>query len=88
MARSDEAHADILSAIDAALADDWARVHVIVQRHDGDPVANWLHAIHHKIEGEHANARYWYARSPMDFARFDDHKVELRAVLHELTRVS
>lgn len=85
MARSEGQHAELLTAVDAALAGDWERVHGIVQRLEGDPVANWLHGLHHKREGEAANARYWYSRSPMDYDRFPDAKAELRAIFHELT---
>lgn len=86
MAISDESRTALLNALDAAFADDWAKVHHIVQNLEDEPVANWLHALHHKREGDAENARYWYARSPMDYDRFPDPKVELRAILHELTQ--
>lgn len=50
------------TAIEAALAGDWHRAHEIVQALD-DPLACWIHAILHKMEGDGANSRYWYARS-------------------------
>ncbi|MCB1485604.1 MAG: hypothetical protein KDJ17_12005 [Hyphomicrobiaceae bacterium] len=84
MARGPEAFNDLMRALDAALAGDWERVHPIVQAHEGDPLANWLHALHHKLEGDASNARYWYAKSPMDYERFPDPKAELRAIHHAL----
>ena len=85
MARGPEAFNDLMRALDAALAGDWERVHPIVQAHEGDPLANWLHALHHKLEGDASNARYWYAKSPMDYDRFADPKLELEAIRQALT---
>lgn len=62
-------HSAHLTAIDAATAGDWDRAHRIIQKFD-DPLACWIHAILHKIEGDAANSRYWYART--DGRRFDD----------------
>ncbi len=39
------------SAVQAALAGDWAASHQIAQAYD-DAKANWLHAVLHKIEGD------------------------------------
>ncbi|MGD9783694.1 MAG: hypothetical protein AB7E80_04640 [Hyphomicrobiaceae bacterium] len=88
MAASEDIRADLLTAVDAALAGRWNEVHAIVQRHEGKPIADWLHAVHHKVEGDAANARYWYARTHMDYERFPDAKIELRAILHELNHES
>lgn len=44
--------ADLLAALDAALAGDWHRAHGIVQRDERDPTACWIHAVLHKIEGD------------------------------------
>ena len=49
-------------AIEAALAADWTRAHEIVQELD-DPLACWVHAILHKMEGDASNSRYWYSRA-------------------------
>lgn len=84
MATSEALRTELLKAVDAALAGDWDGAHAIVQRHETSPVANWLHAVLHKIEGDASNARYWYAKTHMDYERFPDPKVELRAILHEL----
>ena len=68
-------------AMEAALAGDWDRAHRIVQDLD-DPLACWVHAVLHKIEGDAANSRYWYARSDgRRYDDFDDPRAELRAAL-------
>jgi hypothetical protein len=54
---------DFLKAIDLALAGDWAGAHEIVQEHEADDTAAWIHAVLHKIEGDLANSRYWYRRA-------------------------
>ena len=88
MATSDMIRAELLKALDMALSEDWEGAHNIVQRYETSAVACWLHAVLHKIEGDAGNARYWYARTHMDYERFPDPKVELRAIHHELTRES
>ncbi len=52
----------LLEAAEHALAGDWQSAHQIVQDHDDDPMANWIHAVVHRVAGDMANARYWYAR--------------------------
>jgi hypothetical protein len=66
-------------AIDAALSGDWDRAHEIVQAL-GDPISCWIHAILHKMEGDSANSRYWYAQSEgRRYQDFSDAKAELEA---------
>jgi len=88
MATSEAIRKELIMALDDALAGRWDAAHAIVQRHEDSPVACWLHAVLHKIEGDASNARYWYARTHMDYERFPDPKVELRAIHHELTHES
>jgi hypothetical protein len=52
----------LLDAVQRALAGDWESAHSIVQEHEEDPTANWIHAVCHRIEGDLANAHYWYRR--------------------------
>jgi hypothetical protein len=52
----------LVEAIDCALAGDWGRAHLIVQDHEGDPIADWIHAVVHRMEGDLGNADYWYSR--------------------------
>lgn len=88
MAASEDIRKELMTALDHALAGRWAEAHAIAQAHEESPLACWLHAVLHKIEGDASNARYWYARTDMDYERFPDPKVELRAIHHELTHES
>ncbi len=86
MAAIEDPLQELMTAVDHALAGRWDEAHQIVQRYEDSPVACWLHAVLHKIEGDVSNARYWYAKTNMVFERFPDPKVELRAINHDLTR--
>jgi len=70
-------------AITAALAGDWQRAHNIVKDYD-DPLACWIHAVLHKIEGDAGNSRYWYAQAAHDYADFADPRAELAAIRQAL----
>jgi len=50
------------AAVDHALGGDWQKAHLIVQEYEDDPTAAWIHAVVHRIEGDLANAGYWYRR--------------------------
>jgi len=41
----------------------WSEAHAIVQAAQGDPACDWVHAWLHRIEGDLANAAYWYRRA-------------------------
>ena len=41
---------------------EWDRAHALVQDDDGADAA-WVHALLHRIEGDLANAGYWYRRA-------------------------
>lgn len=75
---------DLLSAIEAALAGDWDRAHRTVQQDETDPLACWIHAVLHKIEGDAGNSRYWYARSAHSYGEFADPRQELVAIRREV----
>ena len=77
-------------AVEAALTGDWEKSHNIAQEYD-DPIANWIHAVLHKIEGDVWNSKYWYAKAQdlnsggkkyEDFATPND---ELNEILKHLT---
>lgn len=71
---------DVVRAIDLALGGKWDEAHDIVQRHDSDSTAAWVHAVLHKIEGDLANSRYWYRQAERP-ARIDvDPQEELRTI--------
>ncbi len=42
---------------------DWDRAHAIVQDHEDDRAYALIHAHLHRIEGDLANAGYWYRRA-------------------------
>ena len=73
-------------AVEAALAGDWHQAHTIVQQDEHDPMACWIHAVLHKIEGDTWNSRYWYARTDHHYEERDDPLAELRAILDQLAR--
>jgi hypothetical protein len=52
----------LLDAVRVALVGDWQAAHLVAQDHEGEPLANWLHAIVHRMEGDLGNAGYWYRR--------------------------
>lgn len=47
-------------------ARDWQGAHAIAQESE-EPLAEWAHAIVHLIEGDEANARYWYGKAGRAF---------------------
>ncbi|MGK7867860.1 hypothetical protein [Falsiroseomonas sp. E2-1-a20] len=52
----------LLRAIRLALDGDWEAAHQIAQADQGADAA-WVHAWLHRIEGDEANAGYWYRRA-------------------------
>ncbi|NKE45955.1 hypothetical protein HB662_14280 [Roseomonas frigidaquae] len=52
----------LLRAIRLALDGDWEAAHQIAQADPGADAA-WVHAWLHRIEGDDANAGYWYRRA-------------------------
>jgi hypothetical protein len=40
----------------------WDKAHEVAQDHDTKPCA-WVHAYLHRVEGDKANAAYWYRRA-------------------------
>ncbi|SFC50284.1 hypothetical protein [Tropicimonas isoalkanivorans] len=62
-------HSDIREALDLLKAGAFRRgreldaAHQICQRHEGQPLFDWLHALVHRIEGDDGNADYWYRRA-------------------------
>lgn len=75
---------NLLTAVNAALAGDWNRAHEIVQQDEDDPLACWIHAVLHKIEGDAGNSRYWYAQTGHSYDEFADAQQELAAIKQEL----
>jgi len=65
--RTAELRARLLAAVEVALGGDWEAAHLVAQDHEGDALANWLHAVVHRMEGDLDNARYWYRRAKRAF---------------------
>jgi hypothetical protein len=71
---------ELVKAIDLALANDWDAAHNIVQQHESDATAAWIHAVLHKIEGDLSNSRYWYRHAGKLEHVEDESKSELRQI--------
>lgn len=74
----------LLEAVERALAGDWPAAHAIVQDHDTDTVAAWIHAVVHRMEGDVGNAGYWYGRcgrEPREDVSTDAELREIKAAL-------
>jgi hypothetical protein len=75
----------LLRAVELALAGKWDAAHQLVQQYESDDMAAWIHAVLHKIEGDAANARYWYRRANRLDRADDEPRAELAAIQAELT---
>jgi hypothetical protein len=51
-----------LKALRLLAGGDWEAAHELVQE-DPSPEAAWVHAHLHRVEGDLANAGYWYRRA-------------------------
>jgi hypothetical protein len=70
----------LLDAVDRALAGDWQAAHEIAQEHEDDDVANWIHGVVHWIEGDVANARYWFGQAGRQMSDHDTPEETLKAI--------
>lgn len=75
----------LIEATNLALNGDWHQAHIIAQKFN-DPMACWIHAVLHKIEGDEGNSRYWYARSDANYEDYPDPNTELKAIALSLTQ--
>ncbi len=75
---------DLLRAIELSLAGDWDAAHQLVQQHEDDATASWIHAVLHKIEGDLDNSRHWYHRANRMNHVTDEPRAELAAIQIEL----
>ena len=85
MARDAQLTARLLEAVDLALGGDWEAGHLIAQDHDEDDIANWIHAVVHRMEGDLGNARYWYRRCGRTLRERVSTEAELREIRASLT---
>ncbi len=75
---------ELLQAIELALAGKWEPAHQIVQQHEEDATAAWIHGVLHKIEGDLGNSRYWYRRANRLDRIENEPRAELAAIRTEL----
>lgn len=54
---------DFLKASSFRPVEDWEKAHRICQMNEGAHLFDWVHALVHRIEGDDANAGYWYRRA-------------------------
>ncbi len=78
-------NADLLQAVELALAGKWDAAHELVQQYDDDATAAWIHAVLHKMESDLTNSRYWYRRAGRLDHVADKPRAELAAIKAELT---
>ena len=73
---------DLKDALDRLEAGDWEGAHALAQD-DTSAAGAWLHAHLHRVEGDAANAGYWYrraGRAPFEGSE-DEERAALRASL-------
>jgi hypothetical protein len=75
---------ELQEAVDLALGGDWQAAHEIAQEHEGNEVANWLHAVVHRMEGDLGNAGYWYRRCGRELHEETSTREELLAIKQTL----
>ena len=63
---------------------DWQAAHEIVQKDERSALACWLHGIVHLMEGDEANARYWYRAARRAFPDKPSVPAEIAAAGEEL----
>jgi hypothetical protein len=71
---------ELRRAVAQALGGDWPAAHLIAQDYEEDDDASWIHAVVHRMEGDLANARYWYRRCRRDLREGVSTEDELREI--------
>ena len=77
---------ELIHAVDLALDGKWDASHGIVQQFGSDRTASWIHAVLHKIEGDHGNSLYWYRRAGKTELADQEPMAELRAIRAEIDK--
>jgi hypothetical protein len=75
---------DLRRAVALLERGDWRAAHEIVQADERSAPACWAHGIVHLMEGDLANARYWYREAKRPFN--DDIAAEIAALSESLKR--
>jgi hypothetical protein len=63
---------------------DWQAAHRIVQEDEDSPLACWAHGIVHLLEGDVANARYWYREAKRKFPQPPSAQDEIASLREQL----
>ena len=77
--------ARLLQAVDYALSGEWEAAHLIAQDHEGEKLADWIHAVAHRMEGDLANAAYWYGRCGRAHSDELSTEAELRLIKEQVS---
>ena len=72
--------AQLREAIGLLEKGDWQAAHAIVQEDEDAPLACWAHGIVHLMEGDAANARYWYREAKREFPARVSIEAEIKAL--------
>jgi hypothetical protein len=75
---------DLRRAVTLLERGDWKSAHEIVQADEDSAAACWAHGIVHLMEGDVANARYWYRKAGRPFNQ--DLPAEIAALSATLKR--
>ena len=75
---------DLRQAVALLARGEWQAAHLIVQEDEESRLACWAHGIVHLMEGDLANARYWYRVAGRAFPRQPSVKEEIAALSAEL----
>jgi hypothetical protein len=75
---------DLRRAVALLAQGDWRAAHEIVQDDEESRLACWAHGIVHLMEGDAANARYWYRKAGRRFS--DEVAAEIAALSESLGR--
>ncbi len=77
---------ELAAALTALERGDWRAAHALVQRDEDSALACWAHGIVHLMEGDAANARYWYGEARRDFPGAHSIQAEIAALRLTLGR--
>ena len=64
---------------------DWQKAHALVDD-DESPLGCWAHGIVHLLEGDAANARYWYQQAQRAFPPASGVQAEIASLAEAATR--
>ena len=76
--------AKLKRAVSHLQAGEWQAAHEIVQQDEASALACWAHGIVHLMEGDLANARYWYGQAKRPFPPVPSASVEISALVRAL----